>query len=328
MNTYGIEVYEVRTIDKVFKLKIRGLTMDSIIETENLTKHFGDVHAVKSVSLKVGKGEIYGFLGPNGAGKSTTIRMLLGMINPTAGSAFLMGKKVTTTSCGLWERVGYLVETPYSYPELTVWENLEIVRRLRRIPDKKSVDIVIDKLRLTPYRNRKAGYLSSGNAQRLGLAKALIHQPDILILDEPANELDPAGIVEMRELFKNLASTRGVTIFISSHILGEISKFATQIGIIHEGRLVQEVNADQLERLLHKRLVINTHDKEAAQTRLTDEGYSVNVSREGFLEIMDKEAINHPENVARFLVHAGVPLTMLKVEEENLESFFLRVIGE
>ena len=328
MNTYGIEVYEVRTIDKVFKLKIRGLTMDSIIETENLTKHFGDVHAVKSVSLKVGKGEIYGFLGPNGAGKSTTIRMLLGMINPTAGSAFLMGKKVTTTSCGLWERVGYLVETPYSYPELTVWENLEIVRRLRRIPDKKSVDIVIDKLRLTPYRNRKAGYLSSGNAQRLGLAKALIHQPDILILDEPANELDPAGIVEMRELFKNLASTKGVTIFISSHILGEISKFATEIGIIHEGRLVQEVNADQLERLLHKRLVINTLDKEAAQTRLTNQGYSVNVSREGFLEIMDKEAINHPENVARFLVHAGVPLTMLKVEEENLESFFLRVIGE
>ena len=328
MNTYGIEVYEVRTIDKVFKLKIRGLTMDSIIETENLTKHFGDVHAVKSVSLKVGKGEIYGFLGPNGAGKSTTIRMLLGMINPTAGSAFLMGKKVTTTSCGLWERVGYLVETPYSYPELTVWENLEIVRRLRRIPDKKSVDIVIDKLRLTPYRNRKAGYLSSGNAQRLGLAKALIHQPDILILDEPANELDPAGIVEMRELFKNLASTKGVTIFISSHILGEISKFATEIGIIHEGRLVQEVNADQLERLLHKRLVINALDKEAAQTRLTNQGYSVNVSREGFLEIMDKEAINHPENVARFLVHAGVPLTMLKVEEENLESFFLRVIGE
>ena len=302
--------------------------MDSIIKTEKLTKHFGNVHAVESVSLKVGKGEIYGFLGPNGAGKSTTIRMLLGMINPTAGSAFLMGKKVTTTSCDLWERVGYLVETPYSYPELTVWENLEIIRRLRRIPNKKSVEMVIDRLRLTPYRNRKAGYLSSGNAQRLGLAKALIHQPDILILDEPANELDPAGIVEMRELFKNLASTRGVTIFISSHILGEISKFATQIGIIHEGRLVQEVNADKLERLLHKRLVINALDKKAAQTKLTNQGYSVNVSREGFLEIMDKEAINHPENVARFLVHAGVPPTMLKVEEENLESFFLRVIGE
>lgn len=302
--------------------------MDDIIRTENLTKHFGTVHAVESVSLKVGKGEIYGFLGPNGAGKTTTIRMFLGMISPTAGSVFLLGKKVSTTSCDLWERVGYLVETPYSYPELTVWENLEIIRRLHRISDKKSVETIIDNLRLTPYRNRKAGYLSSGNAQRLGLAKALLHEPDILILDEPGNGLDPAGIVEIRELFKNLASTHGVTIFISSHILGEISKFATQIGIIHEGYLVQEVRADRLEHLLNKRLVIDTHDKEAAQIKLVNEGYSVKLSKEGFLEIMDRKAITHPEEVANILVYAGMPPTMLKVEEENLESYFLRTIGE
>jgi len=300
--------------------------MEDVIRTENLTKHFGNVYAVESVSLKVGKGEIYGFLGLNGAGKTTTIRMLLGMIRPTAGSAFLFGKRISADSCGLWERVGYLVETPHSYPELTVWENLEIIRRLRRIPDKKSVEAMINKLRLISYRNRKTKHLSLGNSQRLGLAKALLHHPDILILDEPANGLDPAGIVEIREMFRDLTSNHGVTIFISSHILGEISKFATRIGIIHEGRLIQELNADQLERLLDKRLVVNARDKEAIKSKLISEEYSVNLSKDGNLEVTDEEAINHPEKIASILVHAGLPPTLLKVEEEDLESYFLRII--
>ena len=300
--------------------------MEDVIRTENLTKHFGNVHAVESVSLKVGKGEIYGFLGLNGAGKTTTIRMLLGMIRPTEGSAFLFGKRVSADSCGLWERVGYLVETPHSYPELTVWENLEIIRRLRRIPDKKSVEAVINKLRLTSYRKRKTKYLSLGNSQRLGLAKALFHNPDILILDEPANGLDPAGIVEIRELFRDITSNHGVTIFISSHILGEISKFATRIGIIHEGRLIQELNAEQLACLLDKRLIVNARDKESVRLKLINDGYSVNLSKDGNLEVTDEEAMNHPEKIASILVHAGLPPILLKVEEEDLESYFLRII--
>jgi ABC-2 type transport system ATP-binding protein len=277
--------------------------------------------------LKVRKGEIYGFLGLNGAGKTTTIRMLMGMIRPTVGSAFLFGEKVSAGSCSLWERVGYLVETPSSYPELTVWGNLAIIRRLRQMPEKKAVEAVIDKLRLTSYRDIKAKNLSLGNAQRLGLAKALLHHPDILILDEPANGLDPAGIVEIRELFSDLAFNQGVTIFISSHILGEISKFATRIGIIHEGRLIRELNADQLERLLDKRLVVNALDKEAVRSKLINDGYSVNLSKNGNLEVTGKEAINHPEHIANILVHAGLPPTLLKVEEEDLESYFLRTIG-
>jgi len=300
--------------------------MKEVISTENLTKYFANVHAVESVSLKVRKGEIYGFLGLNGAGKTTTIRMLMGMIRPTVGSAFLFGEKVNAGSCSLWERVGYLVETPSSYPELTVWGNLEIIRRLRQMPDKKAVEAVIDKLRLTSYRDIKAKNLSSGNAQRLGLAKALLHHPDILILDEPANGLDPAGIVEIRELFSDLASNYGVTIFISSHILGEISKFATRIGIIHEGRLMRELNTDQLERLLDKRLVVNAHDKEAAKSKLINHGYLVSLSKDGNLEVTEHDAINHPEKVASILVQAGLPPTLLKVEEEDLESYFLRTI--
>jgi len=300
--------------------------MEEVIRTENLTKYFGNVHAVESVSLKVRKSEIYGFLGLNGAGKTTTIRMLLGMIRPTAGSAFLFEEKVSADSCNLWERVGYLVETPFSYPELTVWENIEIIRRLRQIPDKKAVETVIGKLRLTSYRDIKAKNLSSGNAQRLGLAKALLHHPDVLLLDEPANGLDPAGIVEIRELFRDLTSNHGTTIFISSHILGEVSKFTTRIGIIHEGRLMRELNVDQLERLLDKKLIVNARNKEAVKSKLINHGYSVSLSNDGNLEVTDDDAINHPEKVASILVQAGLPPTLLKVEEEDLESYFLRTI--
>lgn len=299
--------------------------MKEVIKTHNLTKTFGKVKAVDGVSLKINKGEIYGFLGLNGAGKTTTIRMLLGMINPTKGDSFLYNKKVNADSYGLWSKVGYIVETPYSYPDLTVIENLEIIRRLRQTP-KSSVDDIINKLRLTSYKDRKAKYLSLGNAQRLGLAKALLHNPEILILDEPTNGLDPAGIVEIRELLKDLAS-KGVTIFISSHILGEMSKLANRIGIIHEGRLVQEVNSHQLERLLNKRVIIDTLNKKTAKKILEEVGFAVNLSVERFLEIKDKKAINHPEKIANILVNANIPLTLLKVEEENLESYFLRIIG-
>ena len=301
--------------------------MDNIIKTEHLTKHYGKVYAVEDVSLSVKKGEIYGFLGLNGAGKTTTIRMLLGIIHPTSGISFICGKRVNAGSYNLWENVGYLVEVPYSYPELTVLENLEIIRRLRHISDTNSVNTIIDKLNLTAYRDRQARYLSLGNAQRLGLAKALLHNPDILLLDEPANGLDPAGIVEIRELLKNLAFNNGVTIFISSHILGEISKLATRIGIIHQGRLVQEVNANQLKHLLCKKLVVDTYDKKAAQARLIKEGYAVNLSKAGIIEITGEKAINHPEEIATILVNVGLPPTLLKVEEENLETYFLRTIN-
>jgi len=301
--------------------------MEEIIRTDSLTKHYGKVRAVDGISLNVKKGEIYGFLGLNGAGKTTTIRMLLGMINPTSGAAFLNDKKVDAGNYHLWENVGYLVEIPYSYPDLTVRENLDMTRRLRGLQDKKSVDTVMDKLKLTAYHDRKAKDLSLGNAQRLGLAKALIHDPSILILDEPSNSLDPVGIVETREMFRDLARNSGVTIFISSHILGEISRLATRIGIIHGGRMVQEINADQLKDLLCKRLLVDSLDREAAQEMLTKEGYSVGMAKEGALEIKDENAIARPEAIATLMVKAGLPPTLLKVDEEDLESFFLRTVN-
>jgi ABC-2 type transport system ATP-binding protein len=214
--------------------------MDAVIRTESLSKHYGKLKAVDEVSISVQKGEIYGFLGLNGAGKTTTIRMLLGLISPTSGAAYLNNNKVSPGNTEMWKDIGYLVEVPYSYPDLTVWENLEIIRRLRFLKDNRSTLNIIEKLRLEPYSDVLSKNLSLGNSQRLGLAKALIHEPDILLLDEPANGLDPEGIVEIRELLEDLAANSGVTVFISSHILGEISKLATRIGIIHEGKLIHE----------------------------------------------------------------------------------------
>jgi ABC-2 type transport system ATP-binding protein len=304
------------------------LMKSEIIRTENISKHFEDVKAVSDVSLSVRKGEIYGFLGLNGAGKTTTIRMLLGMIKPSSGAAFINDEKILAGNNELWKRVGSLVEIPFSYPELTVRENLEILRRLRFLPDRKSVDQVIDKLKLGAYAERKAKNLSLGNNQRLGLAKALIHNPDILILDEPANGLDPAGIFEIRELLKYLAVNQGVTIFISSHILGEISRFATRIGIIHEGKLIQELDSGQLEALYKKRLLINSNNNDLALAILGKNGYEAERYEGSLLSVSNEEAIEKPGSIAELMVNAGCPPTLLKVEEEDLETYFLRIISK
>ena len=301
---------------------------DEVIRTEKISKHFDDVRAVSDVSLSVRKGEIYGFLGLNGAGKTTTIRMLLGMIRPTSGAAYINDEKISAGNTKLWKNIGSLVEIPYSYPELTVRENLEIFRRLRFLPDKKAVEIIIDKLKLGSYTERKAKNLSLGNNQRLGLAKALIHNPQVLLLDEPANGLDPAGIFEIREMLNDLALNHGVTVFISSHILGEISRFATRIGIIHEGKLIQELDSDKLEALCKKRLIVNANNLNLAQAVLARMGYSAERNAENLLEIINEDAIESPETISSEMVYGGCPPTLLKVVEEDLETYFLRTIGE
>jgi ABC-2 type transport system ATP-binding protein len=302
--------------------------MEEVIRTEQLTKKYKDVLAASEISLNVRKGEIYGFLGLNGAGKTTTIRMLLGMINPTNGIAFINGKKVHPNNTDLWKEIGYIVEIPYSYPDLTVKENLEIIRRLRFLSEKDAVGSILDKFKLTRYANRKTRNLSLGNAQRLGLAKALIHNPNILILDEPSNGLDPAGIFEIRELLSDLARNHGVTVFISSHILGEISRFATRIGIIHNGVLMQEINTLQLEQLCQKRLKINTRNNNVAKSVLSQSGIIAIETADNMLEIQNEAIISNPEIVATLLVNNQVPPSLLNVVEEDLESYFFRTIGE
>lgn len=301
--------------------------MSTAIETEHLVKRYGDVTAVDGLSLRVNRGEIYAFLGLNGAGKTTTIRLLLGMVKPTAGEARVLGTRVRAGERRPWRSVGYLVETADAYPQLTVRENLEVVRRLRPGTEPQAVDRAIERLALGAYADRRAGTLSHGNAQRLGLAKALLPDPELIILDEPALGLDPAGIVEIRNLLIELARERGVTVFMSSHILGEVSRLAHRIGIIHRGQLLQELDVDELERRRRRRLIVRARDGVASQAVLAGAGFSAELTPDGGIEVSDIAAIERPDDIATRLVNAGHAPTRLDVEEEDLEHYFLRLVG-
>jgi ABC-2 type transport system ATP-binding protein len=300
--------------------------MNPTIETNHLSKQYGDVTAVDNLSLRVAQGEIYAFLGLNGAGKTTTIRMLLGLVKPTAGEAIVLGTRIQAGRRQPWSSVGYLMETPRAYPELTVRENIEVMRRLRPGTPPQAVDQAIDLLGLAPYAGRRSGTLSLGNAQRLGLAKALLHQPRLLLLDEPANGLDPAGIVEIRKLLRRLAREQGVTIFISSHILGEVARLADRIGIIHQGRLLQELNISDLQQQRQRRLLVGARDRQAAQSVLAQAGYAPQINGQDHLALHEEAAVTHPDTVAAQLTKAGHPPTMLLVEHEDLEHYFLRLV--
>jgi len=213
----------------------------AVVATRGLTKRYGHVTAVADLDLEVRKGEIYAFLGRNGAGKTTTIRMILGLIRPAAGEVHVFGRPVGPAQPEWLRRVGSLVETATAYPNLTVRENLDLHRRYTGAAA-RAVSDVIEQLGLAPVADRRAGQLSLGNKQRLALARALVHAPELLVLDEPANALDPAGIVEIRELLRSLADEHGTTVFLSSHILVEVAHLANRIGIVHNGRLIEELD--------------------------------------------------------------------------------------
>ncbi|WP_338870050.1 ABC transporter ATP-binding protein [Spirosoma sp. SC4-14] len=300
----------------------------AIIETRGLTKQYGQFTAVDDVSIRVEAGEIYGFLGLNGAGKTTTIRMLLGMIRPTSGEIQIAGERIRRGQPGPWNKIGYLVEVPFAYPELTVQENIEICRRLRGLTDRVATNRIIEQLQLGAYQHVRAQNLSLGNAQRLGLAKALIHQPELLIVDEPTNGLDPAGIVDIRELLREMVRQRGTTVFISSHILGEVARLATRIGIIDKGVLLQELTVRQLEQLRKKRLCLQFREPADSAHFLNRQGYQAQFTEGNMLAIEDERAVQWPESVVQSLVGAGHIPIRLGVEEEDLESYFLRIIHQ
>jgi ABC-2 type transport system ATP-binding protein len=216
---------------------------------------------------------------------------------------------------------------PHSYPELTVKENLRIVAAMRDVHDCRAVEETLETLGLSHYADKKAGKLSLGNAQRLGLAKALVHAPEVLILDEPANSLDPAGIVEIRELLIDLAATHSATVFVSSHILDEVARLANRIGIIHNGRLMREVTAKELHALRARHLCVTTRNNAGAREVLAANGYSVGDHNSGTLELTDEAALANPETVSTVLVNAGVPPVSLYEKEDDLERFFLKSIG-
>lgn len=298
--------------------------MEEDIRTISLSKHFKEVKAVDEVSVHVRRGEIYGCLGLNGAGKTTLIRMLLGMIRPSSGKVNLLGKELTR-NFDLWNQVGYLVETPNAYPNLSVEENLRVYYTLRLLDRPALVDEIIEKLKLDKYRRVKAKHLSLGNQQRLGLAKSLMHRPRLLLLDEPVNGLDPEGIVEVRELLLEMAAG-GASIFLSSHLLGEVSKLAHRIGIIHEGRLIEELPVEELEGRLIKKVWIKTLDNPKAIQILRRANYDVALHSENGIEATGANAVTHPEKLTALLAKEGVPPGQVFVYTEDLETYFLRSI--
>ncbi|HNV30048.1 MAG TPA: ABC transporter ATP-binding protein [Cyclobacteriaceae bacterium] len=295
-----------------------------LISTQSIIKHFGKTPVINEVSIQINQGEIYGFLGLNGAGKTTLIRILLGMIKPNSGHVKLFGKKVTA-NFNQWNDIGYLVETPYSYPNLSVTENLNVYYQLRQLNNPKVIEDIIGKLKLTPYANTKAKHLSLGNQQRLGLAKALIHKPKLLILDEPINGLDPEGIVEVRELIKELVHT-GSTVFLSSHILGEISKVANRIAIIHQGKLIKELTTNELTSQLVKKILVKTNENQRAVTHLITSNYQAALNENDEIEITGSNAISNPEHISKLLVEKGLPPKQVSLFTEDLEMYFLRTI--
>ncbi len=300
------------------------MSADTAIATRRLTKRYRNVLAVDALDLDVRRGEIYGFLGRNGAGKTTTIRMLLGLIRPGCGEVEVLGSRVQPGATGPFARVGYLVESASAYPNLTVRENLDVQRRLTRAPC-AAVAEVIELMRLGGLAERRAKALSLGNKQRLSLARALLHRPELLVLDEPANALDPAGIVEIRELLQALVREHGVTVFMSSHILTEIAHLVDRIGIMHEGRLIEELDRDQLRAKERLYVDVGVSEPARAAALLAAAGFAHVEHADGRLRVYD--APERVPEVARALVDAGLDITELTQAHEDLEAHFLRLTG-
>ncbi len=298
---------------------------EMVIETNALTRRYGKRTAVDRVDLCVPRGEIYGFLGPNGAGKTTTIRMLLGLIRPTAGTVRLFGENFHRHRMSVLRRVGSLVESPSYYGHLTGAENLEVVRRLLGAP-KKRIAEALEIVRLTEAADRPVKGYSLGMKQRLGIAIALLGHPELLILDEPTNGLDPAGIQEMRRLIKDMPRKYGMTVLVSSHLLSEIDQIATQVGIIHEGRLIFQDRIEALRQKSGPRTAIGVDRMREARAVLEGSGWRPHIE-DGLLWLDETE----PEQVSRvnaLLVKNGFSVYRLEEVKPSLEEVFLELTGK
>lgn len=298
--------------------------MEEILRTEGLRKDFGRRRAVAGVDLTVRRGEIYGFLGRNGAGKTTTIRMLMGLTRASAGTVSLFGRRIRFGEYRHLERIGSIVETPGFYPNLTARENLEVHRRLMGVADREAVGRALSLLGIEDSRQR-VGHFSTGMKQRLGIARALLHDPELLILDEPINGMDPAGIKEVRRLLAGLAKERQVAVFLSSHILAEIEKLADRIGIIHRGRLIQEIGLEEMERLSRQYMELRVADAAKAsfllERKLGIRDYRV--TEPGVLRVY--EQLDRTEAINGELVSGGVPVKEMRTMRDSLEDHFLRM---
>jgi len=294
------------------------------IETVGLTRHFGDVLAVENLSLHVPRSSVYGFLGPNGAGKTTTIRMLLGLTRPDRGGIRFFDQSITPANRrAILGRIGAMVETPSLYAHLTGYENLQITQGLLGLHRSK-IERALLIVRLEQDAHRLVSAYSHGMRQRLGLALALLAEPELLILDEPTNGLDPAGIQEMRELILGFPSEHGITVFLSSHLLAEIEQLASGIGIIGRGQLLFEGTLEALQRYRRARVVVRVDRPALACDVLREGGWTAVPTDASGLTVYVSEAADIA-HAATALVSAGLQLYQLQTVRPSLEDLFLEL---
>ncbi len=293
------------------------------IQTEGLTRRYGLITAVDGLNLHVPTGSVYGFLGPNGAGKTTTIRMLMGLIRPDAGTARIFGQALREHRESVLSGTGALVEAPSIYGHLTGRQNLEVTRRLKGV-SAADVDKALQVVRLTDAAGRTAREYSLGMKQRLALALAFLGGARLLVLDEPTNGLDPAGIREIRELLRSLPVEHGITVFLSSHLLGEVEQIATHIGIIAVGRLLFQGTLEELQRTWRARAIVEVSSPEAALGVLRTGGWEADQDGGGGLRV----SVEGKEDLAKLnalLVGRGHNVYRLGLEERSLEASFLQL---
>lgn len=303
------------------------MAYSSIISTSHLSKKYGSVLRVSDLDLRVPEGCIYGFLGPNGAGKSTTLKMILGLVRPTAGDIAVFGEPMMRRNrLAILKQVGSLIESPSYYGHLSGEENLRIVQTMRGVPE-KNIREVLEIVRLTDAKDKRAAHYSLGMKQRLGLAAALLGYPRLLILDEPTNGLDPAGIQEMRELIKELPQRFGMTVVVSSHLLAEIDQMADHVGIIREGELVFQDSLTALHSRSKHHLALRTTDNLHAQTILRERRLHVSEGEDGYL-VLPLLNDDTTAALAELLVTQSIGVLRLEERQKSLEDIFLELTGK
>lgn len=300
---------------------------DYVIETRSLTKKYGQRASVDCLNLHVPKGKIYGLLGRNGAGKTTTMKMLLNLVCPTGGDIFLFGEDAGKTGQKTYFRIGSIIETPSFYENLTAAENLKLLARLRGQHRRDTVENALAVVGLETEKNKLFRDYSMGMKQRLGIAAAVMHEPELLILDEPVNGLDPVGICEIRSYLLQLCREKKTTILISSHVLNEIEQIADMIGVMQEGRLIEEIDRNRLHRQRRKYVEFEVSDVNAAALVL-ERGFGISdyvVTGEQRLRIFG--AIDSRAGMNSSFVQNGIAVTGINVCEETLEDHFRNLTG-
>ncbi|MHC1723888.1 MAG: ABC transporter ATP-binding protein [Aminipila sp.] len=298
-----------------------------ILETFGLTKQYGTQLAVSDLNIHVKKGEVYGLLGRNGAGKTTAIRMVMGLMQPTRGDVILFGEKMIVPTKQSFNRIGALIETPGFYENLTARDNLKIIADLRGTQSKDSIDKALTLVNLQNEKNKKVKQFSLGMKQRLGIAMALMHEPEFIILDEPTNGLDPVGIQQIRLLIKKLSVEKGATVLISSHILSEIEQMADTIGIIDQGRLIEELSMDEIKRRNRHYVKMTVSDMARTIPILEKELYITDFEIKNDRELKIYQIEVNFEEVNRLLNKNEIGVSEISLNKGNLEEYFLKLTG-